>query len=112
MQSSLFNVSKRTNHQSRGGPIPIEARLDVLQSSLEARFDSRAAVDAGLPTYVFEHGLAPRDLSELISNVREGLLNHRIESAWWALRALPLLVAATEIGYLYEGKGFERGGSV
>ena len=58
-----------------------------------------------LPIYVFEHGLAPADLGRLLSVVRGCLRVHDINSGWWTKRSLPLLVAATEIGYDYAGTG-------
>lgn len=41
----------------------------------------------------------------MLTSVRSGLAQHRIESGWWGSQALPLLVAATEIGYVYRGTG-------
>lgn len=40
-----------------------------------------------------------------MTSVRSALAQHRIESGWWGSQALPLLVAATEIGYVYHGTG-------
>ncbi len=41
----------------------------------------------------------------MIATVRASLARHRIESGWWGRQPLPLLVAATEIGYAYLGTG-------
>lgn len=38
-------------------------------------------------------------------STRSCLPQHRIDGAWWSLHPLPLLVAVTEIGYVYRGTG-------
>lgn len=40
-----------------------------------------------------------------MESVRASLARHRIEAGWWDTHPLPLLVAATEIGYVYRGTG-------
>lgn len=57
------------------------------------------------PVYLLEHGVEGPELGMLLTSVRSGLAQHRIESGWWGSQALPLLVAATEIGYVYRGTG-------
>ena len=37
--------------------------------------------------------------------VRSTLFIHSIESEWWRMHDLPLIVAATEVGYRYRGTG-------
>jgi hypothetical protein len=81
------------------------ARLDDLQESLSAHFAARAAAQPAMPGYLFEHGLDAPARDELAASVREALGQHSLTSEWWAARALPLLVATTEIGYDYEGTG-------
>lgn len=52
-----------------------------------------------------EHGLSRADLAKVCADVREGLRWHPIGGGWWNSRPLPLLVAATEVGYDYRGTG-------
>jgi hypothetical protein len=54
---------------------------------------------------LLEHGLEPETLQELSDAVRASLLTHPVASGWWAVYPFPLLVAATEVGYIYRGTG-------
>ncbi|MEG3162861.1 hypothetical protein U1763_20355 [Sphingomonas sp. LB2R24] len=60
---------------------------------------------ADTPVYLLEHGVEGLELELLLTSVRSALTQHRIESGWWRSKALPLLVAATEVGYVYHGTG-------
>lgn len=70
-----------------------------------AHFAEARAMRAGAPLYLLEHGLEGADLTLMMASVRSALGCHRIESDWWTGRPLPLLIAATEIGYVYRGTG-------
>jgi hypothetical protein len=55
--------------------------------------------------YIFEHALPHRELGLLFSSVRTGLRAFPMADPWWRHRYFPLLVAATELGYDYQGTG-------
>lgn len=55
--------------------------------------------------FFIEHGLSADELDELRGNIRDDLQSHPLESGWWDQHDLPLLVAATEVGYRYRGSG-------
>ena len=57
------------------------------------------------PVYFIEHGFSKKETDRLIDDVRNSLNTHPIESRWWNTNYLPLLVAATEVGYRYRGTG-------
>lgn len=42
---------------------------------------------------------------QVCTRVREGLRGHPVGAEWWNSRPLPLLIAATEVGYDYRGTG-------
>lgn len=85
--------------------ITVEADIERLHASLTARFTELRAAKTDAPVYLFEHGVEGLELGLLLNAVRSALAQHRIESGWWESQALPLLVAATEIGYVYHGTG-------
>lgn len=90
---------------ARGGRIDTELEIERLQASLAAHFDGLRTARGNAPIYVIEHGLSGADLDAALRSTRCCLCNHRIDGAWWSLHPLPLLVAATEIGYVYRGTG-------
>jgi hypothetical protein len=74
------------------------------ENQLASRFaelrDSRTG-----PVFFIEHGLAGCEIDDLIAEVRAAATTHAFDSWWWEARKLPLIVAATEIGYRYRGSG-------
>lgn len=75
-----------------------------LQQRLAARFSLLQAERSGR-VYFIEHDLSPVELAELWSSVREELAARPPEHVAWSVAPLPLLVCATEVGYLYRGNG-------
>lgn len=75
-----------------------------LQRRLEARFASLRVARTG-PIFFIEHGLTEAELDELNGALREILAVHPPEAPCWNDHPLPLLVAATEVGYRYRGSG-------
>ena len=57
------------------------------------------------PVFFVEHGLRTGEVADLFADVRHHLAAHPLESGWWNLNCLPLLVASTEVGYRYRGSG-------
>jgi len=55
--------------------------------------------------YLIEHGLDVDELTALRTEVRANLRHRALDSGWWNNCDLPLLVAATEVGYRYRGTG-------
>lgn len=90
---------------AKGGGIRSEAQIEQLQSELAAHFQLRRADTGERSLYLFEHGLSGTDLAELFAATRDCLRAHSIDSGWWGTRSLPLLIAATEVGYDYAGTG-------
>lgn len=88
-----------------GGGITVEANIERLHASLTAHFTELRDGRNDAPVYLLEHGVEGLELRLLLTSVRSALAQHQIESGWWASQALPLLVAATEIGYVYRGTG-------
>lgn len=75
-----------------------------LQRHLRERFSELRDARRGSVFFV-EHGLRADELDELRGGVRTSLRSHPLESVWWDQHDLPLLVAATEVGYRYRGSG-------
>ena len=75
-----------------------------LQHHLLERFGGLRDSRRGSVFFV-EHGLGADKLDELRGCVRANLQSHPLESGWWEQHDLPLLVAATEVGYRYRGTG-------
>lgn len=75
-----------------------------LQRRLSERFSELRDARKGSVFFV-EHGLRADELDSLRSSVRVSLRSHPLESIWWDGYDLPLLVAATEVGYRYRGSG-------
>jgi hypothetical protein len=89
----------------RGGSISSEADIEALHASLIDHFKGLRAEYEERPLYLLEHGLAPDEIDQLVRATRTTLLSRSIAGGWWALNPLPLLVAATEVGYAYRGTG-------
>lgn len=89
----------------KGGRIDSELEIERLHASLAAHFDGLRTARGNAPVYLIEHGLSGADLDAVLRSTRCCLCNHRIDGVWWSLHPLPLLVAATEIGYVYRGTG-------
>ncbi|MEZ4447726.1 MAG: hypothetical protein R3B72_52100 [Polyangiaceae bacterium] len=75
-----------------------------LQRHLRERFGQLRDSRRGAVFFV-EHGLGGAELDDLRADVRASLRVHPLESGWWDQHDLPLLVAATEVGYRYQGSG-------
>ena len=75
-----------------------------LHRELDQRYRALAEARRG-PVFFVEHGLSDGEIDGLFSDVRQQLGTHPLESGWWSLNCLPLLVASTEIGYRYRGTG-------
>lgn len=88
-----------------GEAIDSDAEIERLHASLAAHFADLRAARTDAPLHLLEHGLDQADLTSLMGSVRTSLARHRIEAGWWDSHPLPLLVAATEIGYVYLGTG-------
>lgn len=75
-----------------------------LQLELDARFINLRESRHG-PVFFMEHGLGEDELATVVTGVRRALATHPLESTWWHANGLPLIVAATEVGYRYRGSG-------
>ena len=75
-----------------------------LQRHLEERYSSLRDTRKGKVFFV-EHGLTNVEVSELSETLRATLAIHSLEEPYWDNHPIPLLVAATEIGYRYRGHG-------
>lgn len=61
---------------------------------------------APFPVYAIEHGLGVDGLASLRTQVVSQLrAQPSLEAPWWLQNYLPLLIAATEVGYRYRGTG-------
>ena len=57
------------------------------------------------PIFFLEHGLSEGEVADVVADVSHHLITHPLKSGWWNSNCLPLLVAATEVGYRYRGSG-------
>ena len=57
------------------------------------------------PIFFIEHGLSESEIVEVVATVGNRLNQFSLENEWWHANYLPLLVAATEVGYQYRGTG-------
>lgn len=78
--------------------------VDELNRHLTKRFEALRDGRSG-PIFFLEHGLNSDEREELLVEVQRARRFHRIDAEWWRGRSLPLLVAATEVGYKYQGCG-------
>lgn len=78
--------------------------LHEQQRQLEIRYAGLRDSRDGAVFFV-EHGLDDDEVEDLTGRVRDALREHSLESGWWDMHSLPLIVAATEIGYRYRGSG-------
>ena len=74
------------------------------QKQLEGRYADLRDARNGVVFFI-EHGLDSGELEDVSGGVRAALREHALESGWWDMHGLPLVVAATEIGYRYRGSG-------
>jgi len=74
---------------------------------LTAHFTELSGERAGLPLYFIEHGLNELDTEDLILQVSEKCSVHPLTSFEWQLSPLPIIIAATEVGYSYQGPGHD-----
>ena len=85
--------------QLNAGQLPVGSdQFNSLQEKLIERFSELRDSRRGSVFFV-EHGLSADELDALRGDVRESLRSRPLESAWWDQHDLPLLVAATEVGY-------------
>lgn len=75
-----------------------------IQRALDERYRALRESRTG-PVFFLEHGLNDSEVSDVLTDVRHLLGAHPIESVWWRSNCLPLLLAATEVGYRYRGSG-------
>jgi hypothetical protein len=90
---------------ARGGSIASEAHIELLHSSLARHFTELGSSAGGRPLYLLEHGLAAEEVDRLLAATGDALGDHAVAGGWWSVRPLPLLVAASEVGYAYRGTG-------
>jgi hypothetical protein len=57
------------------------------------------------PVFFIEHGLDEAEIAALVADVRSAVQLHSLDGGWWDAHKLPLIVAATEVGYRYRGAG-------
>lgn len=74
------------------------------QRVLAERFAGLRDTRQGAVFFV-EHGLDVNEYEELRGAVRRSVLLHALDSGWWDDHDLPMMVAATEVGYRYRGSG-------
>lgn len=72
---------------------------------MTAHFATLRAARGDNPLFLMEHELAPADLDQLMVAVRSCLARYNVSDPWWERHPLPLLIAATEVGYVYRGTG-------
>lgn len=75
-----------------------------IHSRLDERYRTLRESRTG-PVFFLEHGLSEDEVTDVFANVSHLLCAQPIESGWWRTNCLPLLVAATEVGYRYRGSG-------
>ena len=75
-----------------------------LQRRLQSRFDGLRGARSG-PVFFVEHGLVASERDQLKTMVRDALSAHPLEEDGWDSHPLPVIVAATEVGYGYHGSG-------
>ena len=75
-----------------------------LHRELDERYRTLQESRRGRVFFV-EHGLSGGEVADLFADVRHHLVAHPLESGWWNLNSLPLLVVSTEVGYRYRGSG-------
>ena len=95
----------RRRGRRREGGISNEAEVGELHAFLTAHFQSLSAARGDALVYMLEHGMQADEIHALLLATRSCLTHHGIDGGWWTLRPLPLLVAATEVGYAYRGTG-------
>lgn len=78
--------------------------MNNLQRQLLERFSGLRDARQGSVFFV-EHGLRVDELNTLRGSVRASLQSYPLDSGWWDQHDLPLLIAATEVGYRYRGSG-------
>ena len=84
---------------------PKKPSVNDLNRHLHARFtEIREVRGDQFPVFCIEHGLSPEQVGWLKKQVGAAVRNHGL-GTWWDARYLPLLVATSEIGYIYQGTG-------
>lgn len=89
---------------SGSGKAPVWERLVEAQRSLSKRFETLRNSRRG-SVFFIEHGLSNEKMIQLLDAVSWALSDTPIQSKWWHMTPLPLIVAATEVGYRYRGTG-------
>jgi hypothetical protein len=75
-----------------------------LQRHLTERFEGLRDSRTG-PVFFIEHGIERDEISDLMVAVRSALREHPLADWFWDEHKLPLIAAATEVGYRYRGAG-------
>jgi len=75
-----------------------------LHRRLAERFVELSETRSG-PVYFIEHGLDGDEVEELKQSVGAALQSHPLDDDWWEFHKLTIIVAAAEVGYVYEGHG-------
>jgi len=78
--------------------------VDELNQHLTNHFSALRDARSG-PVFFLEHGLPADEREHLFGEVRDACQHYQLDAGWWRVRPLPLLVAATEVGYCYQGCG-------
>lgn len=73
-------------------------------SRLERVFANLGNARAGFPVFALEHGLDRNELATLFDHVGSEIRRAGIDGRW-SRYSLPVIVAATEVGYEYRGTG-------
>ena len=73
---------------------------EVLSRHFESLRENREG-----PVFFIEHGLTEVESTQLRKTVSGAARHHPLHANWWKEHPLPLLVAATEVGYAYRGSG-------
>ncbi|UWQ81463.1 hypothetical protein K3725_20340 (plasmid) [Leisingera sp. S132] len=85
--------------------IDMNIQIERAHERLSLEFSRIRAIRSGTSIYLAEHGLEENELAAMLLVVRKALDCHHIGSGWWHRHPLPLLVASTEVGYVYRGTG-------
>ena len=78
--------------------------MNDIHGELDQRYRELRKTRNG-PVYFIEHGLDKCGTDRVVEYVRNSLIIHPVGSKWWSTNYLPLIVAATEVGYGYRGTG-------
>jgi hypothetical protein len=89
----------------RRGRSKLSPSLVALQARLDEGYSALAESSAERRVFVLEHRLDDEQRRELFTEVSAALSQEAPDSPAWLHCPLPLLVAASEVGYAYRGSG-------